>query len=317
MAPAKARYVVPDQSGRTAIVTGANSGLGLAVTRALAEKNARVIMACRDEEKGRRARQWILEELPHADLRVEQLDLSSLQSVRHFSRRLSPGLSHLDLLVNNAGVMVIPERRSAEGYEMHFATNHLGHFLLTGLLMPQLLVVGNSRVVVVTSLAVRGARINFDDLMGEKRYDSMAMYYQSKLANLMFGLELQRRLERGGAATSAVIAHPGLTLTNTYYAQSGSTFQRMLLPALRRFALQSPEDGAQPLLYAATSPDARPGGFYGPAHRNESRGPPAEARIPGRAMDEDVARRLWQKSEQLVDFTYPGLVPQDECRQGL
>jgi len=299
-------FSVPDQSGRVALLTGANSGLGFEASRALARHNARIIMACRSTEKGETARQAILEQFPGSDLRVEELDVSSLESVRNFAERLSPELDRLDLLINNAGVMAIPRAESVDGYEMQFATNHLGHFLLTGLMLPRLLQSPGSRVVAVSSIAARNGAIDFGDLMGEKQYDTWKAYNQSKLANLMFGLELQRRLALYGAATSAVVAHPGASTTNLFSTPGGGLIKRVLTPIIRPFLYQSQEDGAKPVLYAATSPGARPGGYYGPANRGEMKGPPALARVPAQARDEMTARGLWSVSEELVGFRYPG-----------
>lgn len=302
-------FSMPDQVGRVALVTGANSGLGFEASKALAENHAQVIMACRSMEKGRVARQSILDQFPDSDLSVYELDVSSIDSVRSFVERISPKLSSLDLLINNAGVMAIPRAKSVDGYEMQFATNHLGHFLLTGLLLPKLLQSPGSRVIPVSSIAARSGVIDFEDLMGEGHYDSWKAYNQSKLANLMFGLELQRRLACAGANTCAVVAHPGASTTNLFSTPGGGFIKRLLTPLIRPFLYQSQEDGVKTILYAATSPDAKPGGYYGPAKRGEMKGPPAEARMPAAARDEAVARRLWKISEELVGFSYLGDSP--------
>jgi len=284
---------IPNQSGRTAIVTGANSGLGFEICKALARHN-----------EGEAARKDILAQYPSGDLQVEPLDVSCLTSVREFAERICTDLDRVDLLINNAGVMGIPSGKSADGYEMQFATNHLGHFLLTGLLLPKLLGTPDSRVVPVSSIGARKGRIDFDDLLGEKHYNPWKAYNQSKLANLVFGLELQRRLELSGSVTSAITAHPGASLTNLFSTPGGTVLKRWLTALVGRFMYQSAEAGAQPILYAATSADAKPGGFYGPANLGELKGPPAEAKIPAAAQDTETARKLWQISEELAGFRY-------------
>lgn len=298
-------FSLPDQSGRTAIVTGANIGLGYEVCKALAGQHAGVIMACRSTDKGEAARLRILEQYPDAQLTVEALDVSSLDSVRQFAERVSGEVDRLDLLINNAGVMAIPQATSADGYEMQLATNHLGHFLLTGLLLPKLRDIAGSRVVSVSSIAARKGEIDFDDLMGERRYDAWKAYNQSKLANLMFAMELQRRLARSGAKTIATVAHPGASSTNLFATPGGGLVKRLFKPLMERFVFQSAEAGAQSILFAATSPDAKPGGYYCPASKNEMRGPPTEARIPEQAKDVETARKLWQVSEELTGIDYP------------
>lgn len=300
----KQSFPMPDQSGRVVLVTGANSGLGFEASKSLARNNARVIMACRSMEKGRAARQLILDQVPDGDLRVEKLDVSSLQSVRDFAGRITPELDRLDILINNAGVMAIPQGKSADGYEMQLATNHLGHFLLTGLLLPLLLESPGSRVVAVSSIAARNGVIDFDDLMGEEGYDTWVAYNQSKLANLMFGFELQRRLTSLGANCSATIAHPGASTTNLFSTPGGGLIKRVLTPVIRPFMYQSQEQGVQPILYAATSTDAKPGAYYAPSRLGEMKGPPTEARVPEAATDEVSARRLWTVSEELVGYSY-------------
>jgi NAD(P)-dependent dehydrogenase (short-subunit alcohol dehydrogenase family) len=187
---------------------------------------------------------------------------------------------------------------------MQLATNHLGHFLLTGLLLNKLRDTTDSRVVSVSSIAARQGRIDFDDLMGEKSYDTWRAYNQSKLANLLFGMELQRRLERSGARTTANIAHPGASTTNLFSTPGGGLVKRIFTPLTKRFLFQSAEAGAQPILFAATSPDAEPGGYYGPANLNEMKGPPAPARVPDAALDTAAAERLWAVSEVLVGLRY-------------
>jgi len=295
---------MPDMSGRKVLITGANTGLGFAAARALAGKGACIVMGCRSIDKGRQARGQIVSDTPKADIRVEQLDVSDLQSVRGFAERELARGERLDILINNAGVMAVPKQLSADGFEIQLVTNHLGHFALAGLLMPRLLAAPNGRVVAVSSIAARSGRIDFDDLMGERRYDPWRAYNQSKLANLMFALELQRRLARQGVTLMAAVVHPGASLTNLF-ASPGSTFvKRVLSPVMRPF-FQPVEAGVLPILYAATAPDIKPGGYYGPANLNEMKGPPAPARVPAQASDEIVARRLWAVSEQLTGVVYP------------
>jgi len=306
MIKAELNYNMPDQSGRVALVTGANSGLGFEASKSLARSNARVIMACRSTDKGQVARQSILDQFPDCDLQLEELDVSSLDSVRDFARRITPELDRLDLLINNAGVMAIPYAKSLDGYEMQFATNHLGHFLLAGLLLPLLLKSPDSRVVAISSIAARNGIIDFEDLMGENDYDSWKAYNQSKLANLIFAFELQRRLTSIGSNTSAVAAHPGASMTNLFSTPGGGLIKRVLTPVIRPFMYQSQEEGVQSILYAATSPDANPGGYYAPSRLGEMKGPPTEAKVPKAARDEATARGLWSVSEELVGYSYLG-----------
>ncbi|HET6817030.1 MAG TPA: oxidoreductase, partial [Mycobacteriales bacterium] len=205
---------IPSQAGRVAVVTGTNSGLGFVTARELARAGATVVMTSRDAERGEAARLRVLAAVPKADVRLEALDLASLASVRDFVTRVSAAYDGIDLLVNNAGVMAIPRATTADGFEMQLGTNHLGHFALTGLLLPSLLARTGSRVVTVSSTAHKIGSIDFDDLLGEKRYWSWGAYAQSKLANLLFAYELQRRLDAAGASTISVAAHPGYASTN-------------------------------------------------------------------------------------------------------
>lgn len=294
---------VPDMTGRVALVTGANGGLGFAAAEVLAGRGAQVVMGCRSPAKAEEARQQILSKHPKADVRVMALDVSELGSVRRFAERALAELPRLDLLINNAGVMAIPQARTADGFEMQLAVNHLGHFALTGLLLPKLQSTPGSRVVAIASIAARSGQIDFDDLMGERRYDAWRAYNQSKLANLMFGLELQRRLAKHGVATTAAVAHPGASLTGLFDTPGAAFAKRVMSPLMRMF-FQPAEQGVLPILFAATSPQAQPGGYYGPSKWNEMKGPPAPARIPKQALDEAVAVRLWDVSQQLTGVTY-------------
>jgi NAD(P)-dependent dehydrogenase (short-subunit alcohol dehydrogenase family) len=296
---------IPNQSGRVTIVTGANSGLGLAAAHALAAAGATVVLACRSSQNAERARTEILAVTPQATVESAVLDVSSLSSVRSFAVAMQRRFDAFDLLINNAGIMATPQQSSPDGFELQFATNHLGHFALTGLLLPQMRARRGSRVVAVSSIAARSGRIDFDDLMGEQRYDPWTAYNQSKLANLMFALELQRRLARAGLDTTAVAAHPGASTTNLFATPGAFFVKRIVSPLMMRFLFQPAEQGALPILFAATASEAKPGGYYGPRGFQEMKGPPGPAQIPRQALDPDVAARLWLVSEQLTGISYP------------
>lgn len=289
---------VPDLTGRTAIVTGANTGIGLETARMLALKGASVVLACRNPEKGAAALARIQAENPKGRTSLAALDLSDLDSVTAFASAFASEHERLDLLVNNAGVMVPPLGRTRQGFELQFGTNHVGHFALTGRLLPLVLRTPGSRVVVVSSTAQNFGRIDFDDLNWERRpYRATEAYSQSKLATMMFALELHRRLRRAGANVRAVAAHPGWTATDL---QRTAGLVRVFNPL---FAMKS-EDGALPTMRAATAPEAESGSFWGPSRFFELNGPPAPARIPKRAQDEAVAARLWEVSEKLAGVTF-------------
>ncbi len=293
---------IPDQSGRTAIVTGANTGIGYETARALARKGAQVILACRDEQKGAAAAERIQAEKPAGSVRAQALDLSDLESVKRFAERFKAEHQRLDLLINNAGVMVPPKSQTKQGFELQFGTNHLGHFALTAHLLPLLQRTADSRVVVVSSGAHHMGHIAFDDLQFAQRgYKPWAAYAQSKLANLLFALELQRRLQAAGAKTVVTAAHPGWTATDLQ--RSSSVISKVFNPL---FAMKPPE-GALPTLRAATDPAASAGDYYGPKNFFEMTGPPVRARINKHAQDQQVAARLWTVSEKLtgVHFALP------------
>lgn len=296
---------VPDLSGRLHVVTGANSGLGLAMAHWLAAHGGSVVLACRSAANADKTRQDILRVTPKAELHAMTLDVSSLQSVRAFAEVMQRRFTTLDVLINNAGIMATPRALSADGFEMQFATNHVGHFALTGLLLPMMRDRRGSRVVAVASIAARSGRIDFDDPMGERHYDPWQAYNQSKLANLMFALELQRRLKRAGAETWALAAHPGASTTNLFSTPGGFLTKRVISPLLRRLLFQPAERGALPILFAATSRDAEPGAYYGPTGFQEMKGEPGHAAIPRQAQDETATARLWRLSEQLTGVTYP------------
>ena len=285
------------QQGRVVIITGANSGLGFAAASALAGQGAAVVLACRSAVNAEQARQNLLIRHSTADLRVAQLDVSDLASVRAFAEAALRDHPRIDVLINNAGIMATPRATSRDGFEMQLATNHLGHFALTGLLLPRLLSTPGSRVVPVASIAARSGIIDFDDLMGQRRYDPWKAYNQSKLANLMFGRELQRRLSAVRAGTIAVVAHPGASTTNLFNTPGGVFVKRIMSP-LMRWMFQPPEQGALPILFAATDPAAAPGGYYGPRGFQEMKGLPGPAFVAEQAQDTEVARKLWDVSEQ-------------------
>lgn len=304
---------IPDQTGRVALVTGANSGLGFETARALAAKGATVVMGCRSPRKGEEARAQLLADLthqareqPHGALDLLPLDLADLASVRAGAATLAERYGRLDLLINNAGVMGPPRTLTRDGFELQFGTNHLGHFALTLLLLPLLRGQEGARVVFVTSGAQYFGRIAFDDLQGERSYDRWKAYSQSKLANVMTALELQERLRVQGSGVLALAAHPGLARTNLQPASVAMNGSKLEALAYRLMdpCFQSAAMGALPQLYAATAPEAQPGGHYGPNQWGGMRGHPASVRVAPAALDLDQRRRLWQISEKLcaIDF---------------
>ncbi|SEG07269.1 NAD(P)-dependent dehydrogenase, short-chain alcohol dehydrogenase family [Thermomonospora echinospora] len=291
---------IPDLTERRAIVTGANSGIGYHTALELARHGAAVVLACRSAERGGAALERIRAELPDADVTLAALDLADLASVRDFAA--GHGARPLDVLVNNAGVMAIPRRATADGFEMQFGTNHLGHFALTGLLLPALLAAPAARVVTVTSALAWAGRMNFDDLNGERRYRRWQAYGQSKLANLLFAKELDRRI----AGLTSLAAHPGYAATNLQTAgprMAGDRLGERIMTMANRLVAQSDAAGALPSLYAATAPDARGGACYGP-RGFQQRGLPTRVRTPPAAGDRETARRLWEASERLTGVTY-------------
>ncbi len=291
---------MPDQTGRVAIVTGANSGIGYETARALAAKGARVVLACRSEPKGLDAVSRLKAAAPGANARFECLDLGSLASVASFAQRMLADEGALDLLINNAGVMAPPFGRTEDGFELQFGTNHLGHFALTAALMPLVRCASRARIVNVSSLAHFGGSIDFDDPNYERRrYVAMAAYGQSKLANLLFTRELQRRLEKAGYSALCAAAHPGSTLTNLQQ-HSG-----VLHAFVALFHQEAPE-GALPTLYAATADSVRGGDYFGPQGLLGCIGAPGPARSTHRSKSVADAERLWELSETLtgVSFTF-------------
>jgi len=290
---------IPDQSGRTAVVTGANSGLGLVTARELARAGATVVMACRNLDKGHAAVDAIRSAVPQAQLQLDELDLASLASVRSFADRFTATRDGLDLLINNAGVMAPPRRLTADGFELQFGTNHLGHFALTGLLLPQLEGREDARVVTLSSTAHRTGRIAFDNLNGDRHYFRWRAYGQSKLANLLFALELDRRLRASGSTVKSLAAHPGYAATNLQSA-AAPLVDRLVMKVANAVVAQSDEMGALPTLYAATEPGLEGGIYVGPDGIAEQRGYPKIVQPNGAARDEETARRLWELSADLT-----------------
>ncbi len=289
---------IPDQTGKNAVVTGANSGIGYETARALARKGAAVILACRDAKKGQQAVQKIKLELPEAKADLMPLNLSELASVRRFAAEFKNRYGGLDLLINNAGIMAVPFGRTADGFELQFGTNHLGHFALTLLLVDRINRAPRARVVTVSSAGHRWSKMDFDNLNAEKSYDPQKAYGQSKLANQLFTHELQRRFEAAGAGTIAAAAHPGWTATNL---DAHWRMVHIITPLIG----QKPEMGALPTLYAAVAPDVRGGDYYGPGGWQEIRGYPAKVPSSAASHDAAVAAKLWKVSEELTGVRYP------------
>lgn len=298
---------VPDQSGRVAIVTGANSGIGFETTKVLAAKGATVVMACRNLEKATAAADAIHRDVADATLDIIRLDLADLASVREFVEMFNGRYSRLDLLINNAGVMMPPYTKTTDGFELQFGANHLGHFALTGQLMASILATPGARIVNVSSTAHRvgGGTINFDDLNSENGYSASGAYAQSKLANLLFTLELNEKLEAIGSDVIATAAHPGWTTTG---------LQRGFMHTLSRFIGQSPPMGALPTLRAAVDPAAQRNDYFGPNRFMEMRGYPQKVGRSGAAQDAELADRLWRVSEEMTDVRMVWSVPQEAAQ---
>jgi NAD(P)-dependent dehydrogenase (short-subunit alcohol dehydrogenase family) len=294
---------INDQTGRTFVVTGANSGLGFEAARELAGHGARVIVAARNEKKGLDAVARIKVEHPRAAVEYRALDLADLESVRAFAASIVSAGIPVDVLINNAGVMFPPRRLTPQGFESQFATNHLGHFALSGLLYETIRRGRDARVVTVTSNLHRGGSIHFDDLSGEKSYSPQAFYQQSKFANVLFGLELDRRLRAAGAPVKSLLAHPGYAATNLQ-SSTPSGLLRALMQIGNRLIAQSAAMGALDELYAAVAPGAESGKLYGPDGFREMRGYPVEVLPDGAAKNEETARRLWDLSEKLTGVTW-------------
>jgi NAD(P)-dependent dehydrogenase (short-subunit alcohol dehydrogenase family) len=301
---------IPDLSGRRAVVTGASDGLGVRIAARLAGAGAEVVMPVRNPAKGEAAVSWIRERHPHAKLTLAALDLSSLASVAEFGDRLRAEGAPIHLLVNNAGIMTPPDRQTtADGFELQFGTNHLGHFALTAHLLP-LLRAGRARVTSQTSIAARSGAINWDDLNWERSYDGMAAYRQSKIAVGLFGLELSRRSADGGWGITSTIAHPGVAPTSLLAARpevgrgSDTTGVRVIRWLSKRGLLVGTVDSAALPALLATAPDSVDGGFYGPRWPGSAGGPPDRQRLWKPLLDNADARRIWAASEDLTGVSF-------------
>ncbi|MAT98592.1 MAG: hypothetical protein CL608_15730 [Anaerolineaceae bacterium] len=297
---------MPDLSGKVVVITGANSGLGLESTKAMAANGATVVMACRNLRKAERAKEEVLQELPTARLDVMQLDNASLESVRTFAEAFKAKYDQLDILLNNAGVMAIPRQETADGFEMQLGVNHLGHFALTSLLLDVIGQTPNARIHNVTSSANYTGTINFDDLMGEKEYSRWAAYGQSKLANVFFTFELQKRLNSAGYNTIVNTSHPGIVIGNLQansVEQSDTRLEALMYRLIQPILAQDIKMGVLPMLYGMTAEGAKGGVFYGPRWFN-MRGYPDEKKANSEAYDDAARKRFWEISEQLTGVTY-------------
>lgn len=290
-------------TGKTAIITGGNSGIGLETAKGLLSMGARIILAVRNTEKGNAARARLAELHPMAQIDVMQLDLADLQSVRAFADKFNCSFGQLDILINNAGIMAPPYAKTKDGFEMQFGSNHLGHFTLTGLLLPLLAKTPGSRIVTISSRAHSRGSIDFDNLDGSKGYQAKKFYNQSKLANLYFALELDKRLKAHGFQTISIACHPGVSATNILKLGT-----REIPPAFKRIAnlfLQSPDMGALSTIYAATEPNLTGSEYIGPLGQFQRKGYPALGIPHANATDQEISRRLWNVSEKLTAVTYP------------
>lgn len=306
MPETKQRWTAADaggQHGRTAVITGANTGIGFETAKALAAHGATTVLACRDARKAQDAAARITAAAPEADVRVVALDLGSLDSVRKAAEEIGAAHERIDLLVNNAGVMMPPYGTTADGFELQIGVNHLGHYALTGLLLPRMLGVPGSRVVTVSSNGHKAGRINFDDLQSQRRYRRMAGYAQSKLANLLFTYELARRLAAAGAPTVALAAHPGSTTSDLIRHMPGAV--QAFYHGADRWLNQPASMGALPTLRAALDPGARNGEYYGPDGWMQFKGYPVLVSSTERSHSEQAQQRLWAESERLTGVAYP------------
>jgi NAD(P)-dependent dehydrogenase (short-subunit alcohol dehydrogenase family) len=293
---------VPDLAGRVAVITGANSGIGLEAAKALAARGCTVVLACRDPDRAKAATEQVKAAGPNARVEPKPLDLASLQSVRAFADGVRRDFKGVDLLLNNAGVMAPPYAKTADGFELQFGTNHLGHFALTGLLMEQLEAAPAARVVTVSSNAHRMGKMRWEDVHWEKGYSRWGAYGQSKLANLLFTLELHGRLTRAGRKTAAVACHPGYSATNLFKLPPGLGWVGTVGAALMG---QPAWQGALPTLYAAVHPDVKGGHYVGPDGLGEWKGYPKLTEPLPHAQDAEAAKRLWEESVKLTGVTYP------------
>ena len=289
---------IPDQKGRVVIVTGATSGLGKEAARVLAGKNARVIMAVRNVNKGEDVAGEIRNEFQNAEVSVRDLDLSSLESIKKFAEGIIKDFERLDILINNAGIMMCPYSKTADGFEIQMGTNHLGHFAMTGQLLPLMKKTEGSRIVVTSSAAHRMGNIDFPDLNWEERkYNPSKAYGDSKLANLLFTYELADKLGKNGDAPKVTAAHPGWTRTELQRHSGGIRF-------LNNFFSQGPDMGVLPTLRAAVDPEAKSGDYYGPARFFEMQGYPVKVKSNSRSHDKKAARQLWEYSEKMTGISF-------------
>ncbi|MFN9808510.1 MAG: oxidoreductase [Deltaproteobacteria bacterium] len=301
---------IPEQRGKTFVVTGANSGIGLEAAAVLAAKRAHVVLACRSPERAGKALEALRARVPGASVEVRALDLASLARVRSFAESFAKAHGRLDGLVNNAGLMALPYAKTEDGFEMQLGTNHLGHFALTGLLLPALRATAGSRVVNVASAAHRIGAIHWDDLMGERSYDPWRWYGQSKLANLLFTYELARRLERRGLAMRALACHPGYAATALQHKGpelEGSKLKAAIMTAGNALLAQGPEMGALPTLRALCDPAAQSGEYYGPRGPFEMAGYPVRVGSNRASQDRHAQQRLWEESEKLTGVRFEEL----------
>jgi len=296
---------IPDLSGKTIIITGANSGLGLEATKAFAAKNAKVIMACRTVNKGELAKAHIIETYPAADITVVRLDLSDLSSIHSFSSKIKQSQTRLDVLLNNAGIMMVPYGLTGDGFEKQIGTNHLGHFALTGLLLELLKKTPGSRVVNVSSMAHKSGVMDFNNLLYDngKDYSPMKAYGRSKLSNLLFTYELQRFFEANKIDCKAIAAHPGVSDTNLFAHAAPKWLLQLFRPLMLLF-IQPAAMGCLPELRASVDPAVKGGEFYGPAGKKELKGYPVVVQPNKTALDKGSARKLWKISEKLTDIKY-------------
>jgi NAD(P)-dependent dehydrogenase (short-subunit alcohol dehydrogenase family) len=300
---------IPSQAGRVALVTGANSGIGYRTALELARHGAHVLLGCRNEAKGRAALERLQREAPGASAEVVELDMASLESIRAFAAAFGARGVALDLLINNAGVMALPNRELTEnGFERQFGTNHLGHFALTGLLLPAIMRAPAPRVVTVASLAHRNGKIEFDNLQSERRYKPWDAYGASKLANILFAKELDRRARAAHSRLLSLAVHPGVSTTSIFANGPGEmSLKAIAVKLLAPVMMQKDDAGALPTLYAATSPDAHGGEYIGPDGFQELKGSPVVVQPRPQALDVAVGERLWAVSEELTGVHYPPL----------
>lgn len=299
---------MPSLEGQVWVVTGANSGLGLETAKGLAARGALVVMACRDPQRAQAAADEVRKVAPDAKLELESLDLASLASIEAFAKKLASTRPVLDGLINNAGIMAIPRRTTADGFEMQLGTNHLGHYALSLRLLPLLEAAKAPRLVSVASTAHKFGSMNFDDLMGEKSYSSWGAYGQSKLANLLFIYELARKLAAAGKKTLAVAAHPGYAATNLQGVgakMTGSKFSAWIMDVGNSVMAQGADMGALPTLYAATASDVKSGDYFGPDGFLEFKGHPRKCDSNAKSKDTAAAAKLWEVSEKLTGVALP------------